>query len=158
MQGAFFTLRVCSGVIAITFVTPAVPLVADPGGIGSARFDVVETTIPTIQKALQPRLITAEQLVQMYLDRISAYDSAGPRLNSYIHVNANALAEARLNDAARHRGNIKSPMYGVPIILKDNVDTADMPTTAGSVALTGSIPLTDALITRKLRDAGAIIL
>jgi amidase len=158
MNRAFFALRACSALVAIALVAAAVPLVADPGGVGSARFEVVEATIPAIQKALQTRLITTEQLVQMYLTRISAFDSAGPRLNSYIHVNANALAEGRLSDAARRRGNIKSPMFGVPIVLKDNVDTADMPTTAGSVALTGSLPLTDAFITRKLRDAGAIIL
>src|SRR5206468_8174990 len=111
-----------------------------------------------IQKALQTRLITAEQLVQMYMDRITAYDTHGPRLNSYIHVNAHAVDQAHVSDLTRHRGNIKSPMFGVPIILKDNIDTVDMPTTAGSVALTGSIPLGDAFITRKLRDAGAIIL
>ena len=158
MTRRFLVLRVCVAFIATALVTLAVPLVADPGGAGSARFDVVETSIPTIQKALQTRLITTEDLVQMYLDRINAYDSAGPHLNSYIHVNALALAEAHASDAARHRGNIKSPLFGVPVILKDNIDTADMPTTAGSVALTGSMPVTDAFVTRKLREAGAIIL
>lgn len=147
----------------------ALPLVAAPGGAGSARFNVVEATIPEIQKALQTRLITTEQLVRMYLNRIHTYDPSSRRvtdaqgrvffgLNSYIHLNANAVDEAQASDLARHRGNIKSPMFGVPMILKDNVDTADMPTTAGSVALTNSIPLSDAFITKKLRDAGAIIL
>jgi amidase len=155
--------------IVLTLAAAALPLTAAPGGVGSARFDVVEATIADIQKALQTRLITTEQLVKMYQDRIATYDTAGARpadaqghvfygLNSYIHRNANALDEARASDLARHRGNIKSPMFGVPIILKDNVDTADMPTTAGSVALTNSIPLSDAFITKKLREAGAIIL
>ena len=68
------------------------------------------------------------------------------------------VAEARALDAARHPGIARSPLYGIPVLLKDNVDTADMPTTAGSVALEGSIPPDDAFITKKLRDAGAIIL
>jgi amidase len=145
------------------------PLTANPGGSGSARFDLVEATIPDMQKALQTRLLTSEQLVNMYLARIAAYDTASLRrvdaegrtfygLNSYIHINANAINEARANDAARRRGNIKQALYGIPIVLKDNVNTVDMPTTAGSVALANSLPLTDAFITTKLRDAGAIIL
>src|SRR5262245_9973181 len=147
----------------------AVHVAANPGGIGSARFSVMEATIPDIQKALQTRLITTEELVQMYLNRIAAYDPASRRvtdaegrtffgLNSYIHVNPQALDDARASDAARHHGNIKQPMFGVPVILKDNVDTFDMPTTAGSVALRNSIPLDDAFITKKLRNAGAILL
>jgi amidase len=79
-------------------------------------------------------------------------------LNSYLYVNVRALDEARASDDARHRGNIKSPLFGVPVVLKDNINTADMPTTAGSVALGGSIPLDDAFVTKKLRAAGAIIL
>lgn len=155
--------------VLLTVSVSVLPLTADPGGAGSAYFSLVEATIPEIQKALQTRLITTEQLVQMYLDRIAAYDTASLRrtdaegrvffgLNSYLHVNGNALDEARASDAERNRGNIKSPLFGVPIILKDNINTADMPTTAGSVALTNSIPLSDAFIATKLRDAGAIIL
>src|SRR5256885_8363282 len=106
----------------------------------------------------------------MYLARIEAYDQAGPQLNSFMHVNEHALSAARaldvddLDEGERAReedgeghGRRKS-LLGVPVILKDNIDTADMPTTAGSVALGGSIPAKDAFITRKLRRAGAIIL
>ena len=114
--------------------------------------------MPDLLKALQTRLITSEQLVEMYLARIAAYDDAGPRLNAFLTLNPNALAEARALDAARHPGIARSPLYGIPVLLKDNVDTADLPTTAGSVALAGSIPPDDAFITRKLREAGAIIL
>ena len=135
------------------------PLLASEGGVGSSRLQLVEATINDIQKALQTRLITTEQLVQMYLHRIAAYDKGAPHLNSYLYLNANqALAAARQSDAERRRGNIKSPLFGIPVVLKDNVDTFDMPTTAGSVALTGSIPPDDAFITRKLRAAGAIIM
>jgi amidase len=146
-----------------------VQLSANPGGVGSSRFTVVEATIADIQKSLQTGLLTTEELVQMYLTRIATYDPASRRvtdadgrtfygLNSYLHVNPQALNEARASDASRHNGKIKQPMLGIPIILKDNVDTFDMPTTAGSVALHNSIPLDDAFITKKLRDAGAIIL
>jgi amidase len=134
-------------------------LIAQSGGHqGTARLNLVEATVPDLLKALQTGLITSEQLVEMYLARIAAYDDAGPRLNAFLTVNANAVAEARALDAARHPGIARSPLYGIPVLLKDNVDTADMPTTAGSVALEGSIPPDDAFIARKLRAAGAIIL
>jgi amidase len=142
--------------IAFTFGNSAS---AQRGGHqGTARLDLVEATVPDLLKALQTKLITSEQLVEMYLARIAAYDDAGPRLNAFLTLNPNALAEARALDAARHPGIARSPLYGIPVLLKDNVDTADMPTTAGSVALEGSIPPDDAFIARKLRAAGAIIL
>jgi amidase len=127
---------------------------------GSGRFDLVEATIPSIQTAIQHRIITAEQLVQMYLNRIAAYDAktTATHLNSYIHVNADALREAREGDQGRAPGLQKRPLFGIPIILKDNIDTKKMPTTAGSVAFAGSIPQSDAFVTRKLLEAGAIIL
>jgi amidase len=91
----------------------------------------------------------------MYLERIETYE---PLLNAFIHVNEHALDEARARDAARRRGVPMGPLYGVPVLLKDNIDTHDMPTTAGSIALEGSIPPDDAFIAAKLRNAGAIIL
>ena len=123
-----------------------------------SRFQLVEASVPDLQLALRARLITSEQLVQMYLNRIAAYDHAGPLLNSIIHINANALEEARARDLDRHHGLAHGPLFGIPVLLKDNIDTADMPTTAGSVALAGSIPPNDAFITEKLREAGAIII
>jgi amidase len=134
------------------------PVVADKGGAGSARLQLVEATIGDLQKAVQTKLVTIEQLTQMYLARIDAYDDAGPRVNAFLHVNAHAAAHARQLDVLHQPGVARSPLYGIPVLLKDNVDTADMPTTAGSVALAGSIPPDDAFITRKLRAAGAIII
>jgi amidase len=128
------------------------------GGAGAARLDLVEATVQQIQHAIQTKLITSEQLVEMYLARIAAYDDVGPTLNALLHVNTRATAEARQLDALRHPGRARSPLYGIPVLLKDNIDTADMPTTAGSVALEGSVPPDDAFITRKLREAGAIII
>ena len=144
---------------AITGLLFALPVDAQQQhGAGASRFTLVEATVQQIQQALQTRLITSEQLVEMYLARIAAYDDVGPTLNALLHVNQNAVLEARQLDALRHPGRARSPLYGVPVLLKDNIDTADMPTTAGSVALTGSIPPDDAFITRKLREAGAIII
>jgi amidase len=127
---------------------------------GSGRFDLVEATIPSIQTAIQNNIITADQLVQMYLARIAAYDAktTATHLNSYMHVNADAVREAREANGGRANGYQKRPLFGIPVILKDNVDTKKMPTTAGSVAFAGSIPQSDAFITRKLLEAGAIIL
>jgi amidase len=124
-----------------------------------AKFELLETTIPEIQKALQSNVISIARLTRMYERRIAAYDDAGPGINAYLHVNADAMREARQLDAFRHHhGRNRKPLYGVPVLLKDNIDTDDMPNTAGSVALRGSIPPDDAFITRRLREAGAVIL
>jgi amidase len=124
-----------------------------------ARFELLETTVPEIRRAQQTNVITAERLTQMYLKRIEAYEQAGPGINAYLQVNANALRDARrLDGKGNRRDFFRKPLYGVPVLLKDNIDTADMPTTAGSIALAGSLPPDDAFITKKLRDAGAIIL
>ena len=96
--------------VLFAIVALAFPLAADKGGDGSARLQLVEATTTELQKALQTRLVTSEQLVQMYLNRIAAYDQVGPHLNSFIHLNPHALDEARASDANRHRGNIKSPL------------------------------------------------
>jgi amidase len=125
---------------------------------GPSRLDLVEATVPELQKALQTGLITSEQLVEMYLARIEAYDDAGPRLNAFLTVNQHAELTGRVLDLLRRFGFAHGPLFGIPVLLKDNVDTFDMPTTAGSVALEGSIPPNDAFIAKKLRAAGAIIL
>ena len=134
------------------------PIPAQRPAAPPSSLQLVEASVQDLQLALKARLITSEQLVQMYLNRIAAYDHAGPLLNSFIHINANALDEARARDRDRNRGLGHGPLFGIPVLLKDNIDTADMPTTAGSVALAGSIPPNDAFITERLREAGAIIL
>lgn len=132
--------------------------VAQRHGEGAAVLHLVEATAREIHLALQTGLITSEQLVEMYLARIAAYEDAGPAVNAYIHINEHAEEQARELDANRHPGKARSPLYGIPVALKDIIDTGDMPTTGGSVSLAGSIPPNDAFITRKLRDAGAIIM
>jgi amidase len=145
-------------ILLVTIALFAQPIRAQRSFNNPGSLQLVEASVPELQLALQARLITSEQLVQMYLNRIAAYDKVGPQLNSFIHINANALEEARARDLDRHRGLAHGPLFGIPVLLKDNIDTADMPTTAGSVALAGSIPPNDAFITEKLREAGAIIL
>ena len=117
-----------------------------------------EATIADIETALGAKELNCRQLVQMYLDRIEAYDKKGPALNAIILVNPNALASADDLDARFARSGPVGPLHCVPMIVKDNYDTADMPTTAGSLSLKGSIPPRDAYMVRKLREAGAIVL
>src|SRR5262249_12734257 len=124
----------------------------------ATSFDLVrteETSIVDIQAAISAKAITCRQLVQMYLDRIAAYDKRGPALNAIILVNPKALATADELDASFAQSGTVGPLHCVPMIVKDNYDTADMPTTAGSLSLKGSIPPQDAFMVRKLRDAGA---
>ena len=149
-----------SGVVA------AIALVAIGSGVRadhrhrSGRFDLIEATIPSIQQAIHDRIITPEQLVRMYLNRIAAYDAktTAAHLNSYIHVNQDAVRDAREAGEDDDGEDNERPLFGIPIILKDNINTKKMPTTAGSVAFAGSIPRSDAFVTRKLLRAGAVIL
>lgn len=145
--------------IGIALLVLSARVVADNRS-ASGRFDLVEATIASIQAAIQNDIITADQLVQMYLARIAAYDAktTATHLNSYMHVNADAVREAREANKGRANGYQKRPLFGIPVILKDNIDTKKMPTTAGSVAFAGSIPQSDAFVTKKLLDAGAIII
>src|SRR3954467_15266441 len=152
------TIMLVGIAVLAALALPARPAAADEHGQGSARLQLVEATIPELQKAMQTKLITSEQLVDMYLARIAAYDKHRPAVNAFLFLNPNAAAQARALDEDRHPGISRSPLYGIPVLLKDNIDTADMPTTAGSVALAGSIPPDDAFIAHKLREAGAIIL
>ena len=100
----------------------------------------------------------AAGLVRFYLDRIAAYDQAGPRLNAVIFLNPQALADARALDEERKKRGPRGPLHGIPVLLKDNYETRDMPTTGGSLALAGAVPARDAFQVRRLREAGAVIL
>ena len=158
------TMRVRWAVAVLASASLARPVAAaePPGGTakpaGIAELQLVEATIPQLQQAMQSGFLTAEQLVRLYRARIAAFDQAGPGVNAFLYLNPNAEAAARRLDAQRRPGFTPGPLYGIPVLLKDNVDAADMPTTAGSLALAGSLPPDDAFITRKLREAGAILL
>jgi amidase len=126
----------------------------------SGRFDLVEATIGSIQEAIEDGIITADQLVQMYLDRIEAYDGkqTATHLNSYIAINRDAVRDVKKGSKGNGHRHRRGALFGIPVILKDNIDTEDLPTTAGSLALEGSFPKSDAFVTRRLLDAGAIII
>ena len=130
-----------------------------PGGAMSQQsFDVMETTVAEIHRGYESGTLTARQLVQLYLDRIEAYDRNGPRINSIITLNPAALEEAdRLDNAYRTSGFV-GPLHGIPVMLKDQIDAVGMPTTLGSVLFRDYYPDQDAFVTVKLKQAGAIIL
>ena len=124
----------------------------------SLPFDVMEKSISELNAALESGEVTSRDLVARYLERIAAYDQQGPTLNAMIAINPNAEENADALDAERAAGNVHGPLHGIPVVVKDNYDTADMPTSAGAIALATSVPLDDALQVRRLREAGAIIL
>ena len=118
-----------------------------------------EQSIAQIQQGYKDGSYSIKEVVQFYLDRIENLDKNGPKLNSIIQVNPDALQIAESLDKEIIEGNIRGPLYGIPVVLKDNIDTHDkMATTAGSRALAGSHPLKDSYLAQKLKDAGAIII
>jgi amidase len=122
-------------------------------------FELDELTISDLQQALQSGKYTSKQLVEKYADRISDIDKKGPALSSVIEMNPDAERIAADLDRERKEKGPRGPLHGIPILLKDNIDTQDrMMTTAGSLALVGSKPARDAFVAQRLREAGAVIL
>jgi amidase len=123
------------------------------------KFILNEVTIADLQDQMQSGQRTARQIAEMYLTRIEAIDKKGPALNAIIELNPEALSIADALDRERKAGSTRGPMHGIPILLKDNIDTGDrMMTTAGSLALEGHYAAQDAFVIKKLREAGAVIL
>ncbi len=140
-------------------------LVAIAAGCGGAddapgrpAFDVMERSVTELGAALDAGTVTSRDLVAGYLARIDAYDRRGPALHAMVVLNPDAAAAADRLDAERAAGQVRGPLHGIPVVVKDNYDTADMPTSAGAVALATSVPPDDATQVRRLREAGAIIL
>ena len=133
----------------------APPTPATPQGRG-IDLDLDKATILDLQQAMNGHRLTSEQLTQAYLQRIQRLN---PRLGAVVTVNPDAIALARRSDAVRRSGKARGPLEGIPVLLKDNMDTADrQPTTAGSTALLGARPAKDAFLVQRLRQAGAVIL
>ena len=128
-----------------------------PAGAAKSA-DVDSLTIADINRAFDAGALTSVQLVQICLGRIQAYDRQGPSLRAVLALNPKALDTARALDAERKATGPRSPLHGIPVVLKDNYNTADLPTTGGSLLLEGSIPPEDAFVVKKLRAAGAIVL
>lgn len=128
-------------------------------GVASSEFEFLEMDIIKIQQGYKDGAFTVKELVQAYIDRIEAIDKQGPGLHSVIMVNPDALKIAEQLDKEIKEGKIRGPMHGIPVLLKDNIDTHDkMPCTAGSRALAQSFPLKDSYVAMKLREAGALII
>jgi amidase len=127
------------------------------GGVlyGQKPFTVVEATISEMRTAMEQKRVTSRELVNQYLIRIAVYDH---RLHAAIAINPNALKEAEQLDRERAQGKVRGPLHGIPIALKDNIQTTDMPTTGGALAFAGYIPPYEATLTKNLRAAGAIII
>src|SRR5439155_4537776 len=133
--------------------TPAVPR------FKVKPFDLDEVTIAELQARMRSGKYSAASLVKRYLERIEQIDKRGPAVNAVIEINPDALAIARALDGERKAQGPRGPLHGVPVLIKDNIDTHDrMTTTAGSLALAGSIPPRDSFVAQKLREAGAVIL
>ena len=154
------------GCISIASTVIVVVLLRDPGG-GMAQapraplaggFHVLETTIDDIHAALQSKRMTCRELVNLYIKRIEAFDKEGPQLNAVQTINSRALQEAERLDAAYARSGPVGPLHCIPVLLKDQVETSDMPTTYGSVIFKDFLPQRDATITTRMKKAGAVIL
>lgn len=130
-----------------------------PSSEPSSPFELEEISIAELQRRMGSGRTTARAITQLYLQRIASLDQAGPALRHILEINPEALLIAEALDRERKERGQRGPMHGIPVLLKDNIDTADgMTTTAGSLALEGSVPLRDAFIVKRLRDAGAVIL
>jgi amidase len=124
-----------------------------------AAFELEEATIAELQAGMASGKHSAQSLARKYIERIDDIDKHGPAVNSVIEFNPDALSIASEMDKERKAGHVRGPLHGIPVLIKDNIDTQDrMTTTAGSLALGGSMPLQDSFVAKKLRDAGAVII
>ncbi len=137
--------------------TALITALSAPQRASAATLDITTATIAELQAAYATGKLTSERVLDAYLARIAAYDKKGPNINAVILMNPRARAEAKALDKERKAGKVRGPLHGVPIVLKDNIDTFDMQTTAGSQLLKGSVPAKDAFVAKKLRDAGVIV-
>ena len=148
------------GTIALTPLSSCVQsTTSDKTPPNYSDFELNELTIAELQEKMSSGKLTSEEITKKYLDRIDQLNTNGPELRAVIEINPDALEIAKQMDAERRTGKIRGLMHGIPILIKDNIDTGDqMQTTAGSLALVGSPASDDAVIVRKLREAGAVLL
>lgn len=158
----FRTAALGTGAIALSPVVSCTPFAPPPGEHGRLEiqpFELDEATIDQLQQRMASGEMTSQQIVDKYLGRIAEIDAAGPMLRSVIELNPDARKIAAEMDKERKEGKVRGPLHGIPVLIKDNIDTADrMMTTAGSLALAGFYAPKDAFIVSKLREAGAVLL
>jgi len=152
-------------ILGVALVTAFLAAACSPGGkqapekAAPVKFPLEEKTMAELQEMMTSGAATSESLVTLYLQRIDELDRNGPRLNAVLETNPDALAIARELDRERREKGPRGPLHGIPVLIKDNIDTADkMETTAGSLALLGSKPVRDAFVAERLRAAGAVII
>ena len=154
----FLKTAALASVVAVTKPTTAFSLSSEPAAF-LPDFELEEMPITYLQAAMKLGRFTSKSLVARYLERISDIDRDGPKLNSVIELNPEAVAIAERLDDERKAGRTRGPLHGIPLLIKDNIDTADrMTTTAGSLALLGSHRARDSFVAQKLREAGAVLL
>jgi Asp-tRNA(Asn)/Glu-tRNA(Gln) amidotransferase A subunit family amidase len=144
-------MRTLTGAVAALLLATVLPAQVP-------AFDVTEATIDQIHQALAARRLTCRQLVSRYLARIAAYDKAGPAINALVVVNPRALDVADSLDRVMNNTSAVGPLHCIPIVVKDNMQTTDLPTTAGSLAFQGWLARKDAFQVRRIREAGAIVI
>src|SRR5690242_19919621 len=147
-----------TGMLASVAAVSIAMLYGQRGKEKAVPFEITETSIDQIHAAYKSGKLTTRQVVQAYLDRIQAYDQQGPKINAVITVNPKALEEADRLDAQYKSSSFAGPLHGIPVLVKDEIDTAGMPTTLGTVVFKDYRPPLDAFAIDKLRKAGAIIL
>ncbi|MGO1712828.1 MAG: amidase family protein, partial [Senegalia sp. (in: firmicutes)] len=126
--------------------------------MGKEKFSLENATIKSIHDAFTKNELTCKQLVEMYIDRIKENDKIGPKINSIIMINEDALNRAEQLDEEFKKSGLTGSLHGIPVLLKDNIDVTNLPTTAGSISLEGIKAERDAFITKKLKEAGAIVI
>jgi amidase len=151
---SFWTQSLIRGAVVLITVTA----MAVTPTRAARTFDLSTAAITDINAAFDAGALTSEQLTRLYLARIAAYDKVGPRLNTVLHLNPKAIEDARALDAERRTTGKRTPLHGIPVLLKANIDVAGWPATAGFYALRDSLAGADATQTARLRRAGCVIL
>jgi len=137
---------------------PATPAGSGFSRTASSAFSVFEKSVSELQEAMTRSIVTSEDITRAYLARLSLYDRNGPTFRSVLSINPRAIADARARDAERAGGRVRSPFHGVPIVFKDNIDAAGLPTTGGSLALVDHRPRLDSRVAAGMKQGGAVVL
>jgi amidase len=157
MPRHFLLVTAACAAVTLTLAAQTKPAATTTATTTAPRkgFTVVETTIPEMRTAMEQGRVTSREIVRQYLTRIALYED---KLHAAITINPRALDEADARDRDRAAGRIMGPLHGIPIALKDNVHTTDLPTTGGALAFDGFVPPYEATLAKNLRAAGAIII
>ena len=154
------TMRTALVILSAASLAVVIPLgvQAQDARVSGNPFTLKDATVESINAAFDAGVLTSEKLVALYLARIAAYENRGPTINAFINIHPDPLSAARDLDRERQTMGPRSPLHGIPVVLKDNFNTSDLPTTGASLALKDVFPAREAFVVERLRAAGAIIL